>query len=152
MAKLNDELKDKIISDFNVGISQNALSKKYNLSVATINKLCKGKEPIFLEKVKTVATIKTELDAQSEYQAFTFNEEVNRLTKDTLLIHGVTRKLINKANEMSDYIDAPSDLNLLVSAVDKASLTLGVNSRHAKTEINNTANAGVSVKLIREEI
>lgn len=42
MAKLTDDLKDKIISDFHIGKSQNWLATNYNLSPATINKLCKG--------------------------------------------------------------------------------------------------------------
>ena len=42
MAKLTDELKDKILSDFHIGKSQNWLATNYNLSPATVNKLCKG--------------------------------------------------------------------------------------------------------------
>jgi len=42
MAKLTDEIKERIIADYNVGKSQNWLAKKYELSPATINKLCKG--------------------------------------------------------------------------------------------------------------
>lgn len=44
MAKLTDTLREKIISDFNIGKSQNWLAREYELSPATINKLCKGVE------------------------------------------------------------------------------------------------------------
>ena len=50
MAKLTDDLKDKILSDFHIGKSQNWLATNYNLSPATINKLCKGLVPKYKKK------------------------------------------------------------------------------------------------------
>lgn len=41
MAKLTDDLKQRIIADWKAGVSQNQLAKRYDVSPATINKLCK---------------------------------------------------------------------------------------------------------------
>lgn len=50
MAKLNDDLKNKILADWKAGISQNQLAKRYDVSPATINKLCKGIEQSNIEQ------------------------------------------------------------------------------------------------------
>ena len=42
MARLTDEIRAKIVDDFHLGKSQNWLATQYEVSPATINKLCKG--------------------------------------------------------------------------------------------------------------
>jgi hypothetical protein len=160
MAKLTDDLKDKIISDFNIGKSQNWLATNYNLSPATINKLCKGLIPKYKDKVNDVISIKTELANESEYQAFTFDKEVNEQLRRKNLIFNATEKIIKKATELLEknkVVDKISvgdgiqnfeprelnttDLKNLSDTIDKASITLGVNQRHSNSQINvNTQN------------
>ena len=45
MAKLTDKIRERILADFNIGKSQNWLANEYELSPATINKICKGLTP-----------------------------------------------------------------------------------------------------------
>ena len=45
MARLNDDQREKILAQFHAGASQNELAKRFEVSPATINKLCKGIEP-----------------------------------------------------------------------------------------------------------
>ncbi|OCR99234.1 hypothetical protein A9K75_07870 [Campylobacter fetus subsp. testudinum] len=152
MAKLTEELKEQIIADFHVGKSQNRLAKEYELSPATINKLCKGLEPKYEKKVNIITAIKTELKNESEYQAFAFEQEVNRKLKHSALIYNVQEKAIKRAAEMIDMIDNPQDLSAIIRGIDTASLTLGVNARHAKTEINTNATATNTIKITRKDI
>lgn len=155
MAKLTDDLKDKILSDFHIGKSQNWLATNYNLSPATINKLCKGLTPKYKEKLNTIVSIKSELSAESEYQTFTFDKEVNEQLRLKQIVFNASEKLLVKATQMIDKnqtvdkinvgtgvqqiepreLDS-SDLKNLADTIDKASITLGVNQRHSNSQIN----------------
>jgi DNA-binding XRE family transcriptional regulator len=138
MAKITDDLRDKIISDYNIGKSQNSIAEKYNLSPATINKICKGLTPKYKEKVNTVVAIESELSHESEYQSECFYKEVNDLLRNKRLIFSAQQKAVRKATTMLDQIDSASDLKAIIDGIDKASITLGVSQRHASTTINNT--------------
>ena len=160
MAKLTDDLKDKILSDFHIGKSQNWLATNYNLSPATVNKLCKGLIPKYKDKVNDVISIKTELANESEYQAFTFDKEVNEQLRLKNLVFKATEKIIKKATDILDsnkVVDKlncgdgiqnfeprelnTSDLKNLSDTIDKVSITLGVNQRHSNSQVNvNTQN------------
>ena len=136
MAKLTDNLKDKILSDFHIGKSQNWLAENYNLSPATINKLCKGITPKYKDKVNGVVAIKSELSKESEYQVFTFDKEVNEMLRRKNLVYGVSEKIVKKAGDMLESIDSATDLKALADTVDKSSLTLGINQRHSNSQVN----------------
>lgn len=140
MARLTEEKREQILSDYHIGKSQNFLAKKYEVSPATINKLCKGLKPKYKEKVNTVASIKKELYEESEYQSECFEKEVNRLTKDKELIHKMTKlNLKDLSEKYDDGLPTTSDNKNAQDTIDRASVTLGVNPRFApKTEITNT--------------
>ena len=144
MAKLSQETKDRIIAQFKVGKSQNWLAREYELSPATINKLCKGVEQKYKEKVNTVVSIKSELSEESEYESEYFDKEVNEALKNKNLIYGVTHKALKKANELLNKTDNMYDVNTAVQLADRASLTLGVNPRHANQQINVQTNTEVN--------
>lgn len=131
MARLTDEDREQILADFNIGKSQNELARKYKCSTATINKLCKGLVPKYKDKVNAVATIKSELANESEYQSECFDAEVNEKTKHLKLINDNATKLAGKLSTMADQIDTPIDLKTLVDANDKLAITLKVADRHA---------------------
>lgn len=154
MARLTDKQRDMIISDFNIGVSQNQLALKYECSPATINKLCKGLEPKYKDKVNTIVAIKSELSKESEYQSECFEKEVNDKLRREGLVFNATEKLLKKASQMIDknsVVDKinvgdgvqnfePRELNTrdfknLIDTIDKASITLGINPRHANTNI-----------------
>lgn len=171
MARLTDKQRDMIISDFNIGVSQNQLALKYECSPATINKLCKGLEPKYKDKVNTVVSIKTELSKESEYQSECFDKEVNDKLRREGLVFNATEKLLKKASQMIDknsVVDKinvgdgvqnfePRELNTsdfknLIDTIDKASITLGINPRHANTNIkvdnNNLQQTNLSIEDI----
>lgn len=171
MARLTDKQRDMIISDFNIGVSQNQLALKYECSPATINKLCKGLEPKYKDKVNTIVAIKSELSKESEYQSECFNKEVNDKLRREGLVFNATEKLLKKASQMIDknsVVDKinvgdgvqnfePRELNTsdfknLIDTIDKASITLGINPRHANTNIKVDNNNLQQTNLTIEDI
>lgn len=141
MAKLTDKIRERILADFNIGKSQNWLANEYELSPATINKICKGLTPKYKDKVNAIVSIKSELSQESEYQSECFDKEVNEKLKNKNLVYGVTQKALQKAHDLLDEIDNANDLKAIVELSDKASITLKVNERHAPKQDINLTNA-----------
>lgn len=143
MAKITDELKAKIQADWKAGVSQNQLAKKYSVSPATINKLCKGIEQTNVEIVNSQVAINTALVGKSEYEVNSINEEVNNRTRHIMLINSNAELIASKIPTMLEHIDSPSDLKTLAEANDRIAITLKVADRHApKQDINVNATAG----------
>ena len=157
MAKITDEIKEKILADFHTGkFSQRELAKKYNASKTTIANLTKGLSPKNDRLVEAQVSL---LSAQSSLTA-TEMTAIMTAAKDEAynrgLIFNATQKNLAKITEMLDKNTKfekvgvgdgvqdfePVELNAndykaLQDAIDKASLTLGVNQRTASTTINN---------------
>lgn len=168
MAKITDDLRDKILSDFHIGKSQNWLANNYNLSPATINKLCKGLTPKYKDKVNDVVSIKSELSKESEYQSFTFDKEVNEQIRRQGLVFNATEKLLKKIDYAMEKHKPVEKVNIgegiqklvpvqygandyknFADAIDKASITLGVNQRHSNSQvqINNSNNQQTNIEV-----
>lgn len=158
----------KILAEWKAGYSQNQLAKNYDVSPATINKICKGIEQNNKELVNSQVAINTELVTRSEYEVNAIHKAVDEQTRRANLVFTATEKILqlsskmaernskqivvkvkeyskeNGSSESLDKIDVEldsSDLKNLADAVDKASLTLGVNQRHSNQQINvNTQN------------
>lgn len=141
MAKLTDKIRERILADFNIGKSQNWLANEYELSPATINKICKGLTPKYKDKVNAIVSIKSELSQESEYQSECFDKEVNEKLKNKNLVYGVTQKALQKAHDLLDEIDNANDLKAIVELSDRASITLKVNERHSPKQDINLTNA-----------
>jgi len=156
MARLSKEQtairKNKIIADFHIGKSQNQLAKDYECSPATVNKICKGVIPKYKDKVNSVVAIRRELNAESEYQSECFDKEVNDQLRRANLVYGGVEKALKKMNDIIEegYVEDKinvgdgmqkfeqrklntTDVRNALDGIDKASVTLGVNQRHAKT-------------------
>ena len=157
MAKITNEIKEKILADFHTGkFSQRELAKKYNASKTTIANLTKGLSPKNDRLVEAQVSL---LSAQSSLTA-TEMTAIMTAAKDEAynrgLLFNATQKNLAKITEMLDKNTKyekvgvgdgvqnfePVELNAndfkaLQDAIDKASLTLGVNQRTASTTINN---------------
>ena len=106
MAKITEDLKQRILAQFHIGKSQNWLATEYEVSPATINKICKGLTPKYKEKVNTVSAIQSEVLQESEY----FDKEVNKRTQHLLLFQNSALRNQQKANEILDITDDIKDL------------------------------------------
>nr|WP_314566544.1 hypothetical protein [uncultured Campylobacter sp.] len=157
MAKITSEIKEKILADFHTGkFSQRELAKKYNASKTTIANLTKGLTP------KNDRLVEAQISLLSAQSSLTTTEMTAIMTaaKDEAynrgLIFNATQKNLAKITEMlnkntkfekvgvGDGVQnfEPVELNAndykaLQDAIDKASLTLGVNQRTSSTTINN---------------
>ncbi len=141
MAKITDDIKFKILADWKVGYSQNQLAKNYNVSPATINKICKGIEQDNINLVNSQVSVITALKDKSEYEVNSIDKKVNEEVRHRNLVYSIQEKLLNKIKNMAEQIESPSDAKILIEAVDKASITLKVSERHApKTDVNLQSN------------
>lgn len=157
MAKITSEIKEKILADFHTGkFSQRELAKKYNASKTTIANLTKGLTP------KNDRLVESQISLLSAQSSLTTTEMTAIMTaaKDEAynrgLIFNATQKNLAKITQMLDKNTKyekvgvgdgvqnfePVELNAndfkaLQDAIDKASLTLGVNQRTSSTTINN---------------
>lgn len=110
MAKITEDLKQRILAQFHIGKSQNWLATEYEVSPATINKICKGLTPKYKEKVNTVSAIQSEVLQESEYLSEYFDKEVNKRTQHLLLFQNSALRNQQKANEILDITDDIKDL------------------------------------------
>lgn len=110
MAKITEDLRQRILAQFHIGKSQNWLATEYEVSPATINKICKGLTPKYKEKVNTVSAIQSEVLQESEYLSEYFDKEVNKRTQHLLLFQNSALRNQQKANEILDITDDIKDL------------------------------------------
>ena len=139
MAKLTDDIKLKIISDWKAGVTQNQLAKRYDLSPATINKICKGIEQTNIDLVNKQVSVITEMNSKSEYEVNSITAEVNDKVRRHSLINNNAELIASKIPTMLDQIDSPSDLKTLAEANDRLAITLKVAERHAPKSDTNVA-------------
>lgn len=167
MARLTDNDKNLIVADYQTGkYSQRDLAKKYEVSIGTVNKLTKEINPINEHLVNaqiSLLSAKSYLtNEQMNAIMNTARDEVFNLgivqnasqlavIRSTEQLSKNTKKAMTKVKQYNDggqvcgesielyEIELDSaDIKNHVDSIDKASITLGVSQRHAKTEINNT--------------
>ena len=110
MAKITDEIRAKILDEFHLGKSQNWLANEYEVSPATINKICKGVTPKYKEKVNIVSSIKSEILQESKFLSECFDKEVNARTQYLLLFQNSALKNQAKANELLELTEDMKDI------------------------------------------
>ena len=110
MAKITDEIRAKILDEFHLGKSQNWLANEYEVSPATINKICKGITPKYKEKVNIVSSIKSEILQESKFLSECFDKEVNTRTQYLLLFQNSALKNQAKANELLELTEDMKDI------------------------------------------
>lgn len=110
MAKITDEIRAKILDEFHLGKSQNWLANEYEVSPATINKICKGVTPKYKEKVNIVSSIKSEILQESKFLSECFDKEVNTRTQYLLLFQNSALKNQAKANELLELTEDMKDI------------------------------------------
>ena len=148
MAKKDKErTKESCLLDYRTGqFTQRELSNKHDLSLGTVNRLTKDVEKSLERAVHSVSSAAVAVHGLSGTEMNTVHSAANTLTADTLLIHtltnsnlkGVAAKLLE--HEELDMLAHKNAQDL----IDKASITLGVNQRHANNSINVDASANAN--------
>jgi len=147
MARLTDQDREAILTDWKLGDTQNHLAKKYNCSPATVNKLCKGVIQDSREIVNTQMAVNRALEGKSEYEVNKIADKVNTKLRHEELINGNAMLLAGKLKTMAEQIDTPNDLKTLAEANDKLAITLKVADRHApKIDITQQQQVGLAIQ------
>ena len=172
VGKITDEIKEKILADFHTGkFSQRQLAKKYSVSNGTVANLLKGLTPKNEHLVEAQITLLSAQTQKSEIEMSSILSTAKDEAYNRGLIFNATQKNLNRVMDMLDKNTKfekvgvgdgvqnfePVELNAndykaLQEAIDKASLTLGVNSRTGNISINNTNAQQNEVTEIRRTI
>ena len=158
MAIISKEIWDKAKAMFEGGASLKDINYETNIDKSTVSKKAK-KEGWEKGKNSTViqaeAMVIAEKSTMNQPQLNYHNNEVDRLTKDTRMIHGLTK---GNLSGISRHIKAGrmgvADHKKAQDMIDKASVTLGVSQRfstQASTVINNQQNTQVNYNDLTDE-
>ncbi len=128
MAKLTDDIRQKILAEWKVGKTQNRLAKDFNVSPATVNKLCKGIAQTNIDLVNTQTLIDTDLASKSEYEVNAIRTEVDFRTRH--LIYFQNSAMRNQ--ELADVL-----LNDRGGKTGEDGLSFIMLDAHSKTTLRN---------------
>lgn len=115
MAKLTQDLKDKMLRDWKLGKSQNDIVKTYGVSKGSVNKLCKGVEQSIQPLVTAQADINQKLTELNELEMTAFRDSVTERTKHLIYFQNSAlknQKLANKIIEEKENSDGEDGLNM----------------------------------------
>lgn len=150
MAKLNDELKEKILAEHKSGLSQAKLAKEYGLSLATINKLCKGKEQTNAKIVSMQLQVNQAMDNMSKLEAQSVQQRVFEAEKIRKYFNDAALKNQLLANELLDGVVDFADIEAHSRITQRNKDT--VLGKMPQTQINNAVigDSGELKKIIIE--
>lgn len=144
MAKRGSHDWDKARLLFELDKPFSFIEKETGINKGTISKRSKkeawerGKATAVAQKASEVEEYKSTLTQQ---QLHFFNEEVIQRTEFAKKLSEFSEKVMNKAEELISVTQNGNDFKAIVDGVDKHSVTVGFNERHApkaETTINNT--------------
>ena len=154
MARLTDKQREDIRNQLILGESQYSIARDYQVSSATVNKIFKtiSEDEFLVKEVKGEIAIKSKLSSQSESLVKAFDTKVNDELRRQNLVFNASEKALVKLSSLIDDIDEAQDMKHIVDAIDKASITLGVNQRHSNSQVNisNTNASQTNVELNKD--
>jgi len=130
------------ISD-KTGIDKSQISRK-----AKIQQWQNGVNSDYIE-AKTILAVKKTTNNTTTLQIL--DDIADEAIRNKNLVYGLTQKALRKANELLDQSDDMNEINTAVALADRASLTLGVNQRHANSQVNiqnNQTNNNIEIKWL----
>jgi predicted DNA-binding protein YlxM (UPF0122 family) len=130
---------------YEAGLSLAKIKEKTGIARNTISQRAKkehwehGKNIDYIEAKEVIAVKK---GTEKEQSIICADEVADDLIRRKNLVMNASEKIISKATMMLDEVDSPQDLKHISYTVDKTSITLGVNQRHANSQVNiNNTNA-----------
>jgi len=130
------------ISD-KTGIGKSAISKE-----AKNQQWKSGEDADYIEAKIKIVEKKSTLSVE---KINTLDDIADEAIRNKNLVYGLTQKALRKANELLDQSDDMNEINTAVALADRASLTLGVNQRHANSQVNiqnNQTNNNIEIKWL----
>jgi hypothetical protein len=135
-AKLTKDQIASIMADFHVGMSQNSLSIKHNVSKGAINKLCKGIEPRNEKLVNTLAHARVELAGQDYRSVTAVNRAVTERTEDMMYFRSASLSVMEKALEMTRGANI-MELERVQNIIGKAKENIYGKAPETAVQVNN---------------
>lgn len=155
---ISEERWEKAKTLFETGeFSLSQISRETGIAKSTISKEAKkkqwksGEQADYIEAKVLIAEKKSTLNVE---KINTLDEVANIVLRRKNLIFQTSEKAVQRINEMLDIVEDAKSLKDLTDALDKSSLTLNVNARHANTNIIQNSNVSTSseLKLSKTEI
>jgi len=178
MAKLSDKEKKMLIADYKTNrYSQRELSKKYGVSVGTVNKMTKNittenehlvNAQIAIYAAQTILPIE-QMNAimnAAKDEVYSMGLAINATQLNLMRINEAltsNKKLekISVGQGMQQFEEVSldsSDYKNMQDAIDKATVTLGINQRHASSQVtvntqnNNTQHVELTEEAVKKVI
>lgn len=146
-----------IIADWRTGaFSYSQLADKHSISKAKVGQVCKGIEKDFHAIVDAGIQYHSGIENQDRRIVDAVSAVVDAKVRIKLAVERVIENAIDKAEKLIESTDSGADFKAIIDGIDKATVTIGINERHAKpTQIqNNQQNnyAAMSLDDIEREI
>lgn len=106
----NEELKEKVVTDWKKGVSQNDLVKIYGVSKGTVNNWCKGVPQIIEPLVTAQVQINQELAKLTDRELTAFRNDVEEKTKHIMFFTNSAlrnQQMANQALESAEELSLP---------------------------------------------
>lgn len=137
-APLSDNIKKKILADWHIGMTQNAICLKYEVSKGVVNKLCKGVTPRNLDNVTDLTRIRLDLAEQPDQYVTAVNREVDLRTQDMSFFRSASLKIAAKAIEKLDNEDlSMADVERAQNIIGKGKENIYGKQPDTAVQVNN---------------
>ena len=141
---------------FEAGLSLSEIVLRTEISKAQISKKSKienwekGNEKKQLISQAIEVAIKKETLKETALEVH--NEIVNEQLRRQNLVFNASEKALKKLDSLIDMTEDAQDMKHIVDSIDKASITLGVNQRHANSQVNisNTNATQTNIELNKD--
>ena len=131
--------RNQLLSDWRAGgYTQQELADKHKTSRSNVAKIVNGVEKDLVTTVAKKIEVEQEIAELSNEEVTSVTEQTRQAVEDAKLIRMLTKNnMVGVANKLK----AHTNLNMLdhknaQDLIDKASITLGINQRHANQQVN----------------
>ena len=144
---IDDDIWGKAKAMYEGGATITDIATKTRINRSTINK--KSKKDRWVKDANSQLMINevnnlTDKAALNPYEREFHDKEVKRLTEFRVELQSFSKKAMIKAKELIQDSETGQDFKAIVEGVDKHSVTVGFNQRHANNQINVEANANAN--------
>lgn len=152
MARITEDLKERVITDWKKGVSQNDLAKIYDISKGTVNKWCKGVEQTIAPLVNAQVQINQNLAQLNDREMTAFRDEVTERCKHIELFTSSAIKGQHLANKLLDSATSLGEVKTHSSITrNYREAALGKEPTTA-VQVNNNITTEIAVDELRNRI
>ena len=154
--KTNEELKEKVVTDWKKGVSQNDLVKIYGVSKGTVNNWCKGVPQTIEPLVTAQVQINQELANLTDRELTAFKSEVEDRTKHIIFFTNSALRNQHKANhalEAADELSLPLiESHARITAKNKETVIGKSPDTAIQINNNNESQTPTRIKIVAPQV